>query len=180
MGRKYDFQQHAAFISILLIAVFVLTACGFKLRGQAVSLPFKSLYVLAPDGPGQIFGVHLERAIRTTPTTKVVMEPDDADAMIEIISAISEKAILSLSGGGRVRDFNVVYRVNYRVVNQQRVEIIPPTEILLARILPFLDEQILAKDAEEKLLVRDMQADAIQQILWRLSTYKPDPEKPAS
>ncbi|MEK7779459.1 MAG: LPS assembly lipoprotein LptE [Pseudomonadota bacterium] len=180
MGRKYDFQQHTAFISILLIAVFVLTACGFKLRGHAVSLPFKSLYVLAPDGPGQIFGVHLERAIRTTPTTKVVMEPDDADAMVEIISAISEKAILSLSGGGRVRDFNVVYRVNYRVVNQQRVEIIPPTEILLARILPFLDEQILAKDAEEKLLVRDMQADAIQQILWRLSTYKPDLEKPAS
>lgn len=180
MGRKYDFQRHAAFISILLVAIFALTACGFKLRGQTVSLPFKSLYVLAPDGPGQIFGVHLERAIRTTPTTKVVMEPDSADAMIEIISAISEKAILSLSGGGRVRDFNVVYRVNYRVVNQQRIEIIPPTEILLARILPFLDEQILAKDAEEKLLVRDMQADAIQQILWRLSTYKPDPEKPAS
>lgn len=99
MGRKYNFQQHAAFVSILLITVFVLTACGFKLRGQAVSLPFKSLYVLAPDGPGQIFGVHLERAIRTTPTTKVVMEPDDADAMIEIISATSEKAILSLSGG---------------------------------------------------------------------------------
>lgn len=74
----------------------------------------------------------------------------------------------------------MVYRVNYRVVNQQRAEIIPPTEISLARILPFLDEQILAKDSEEKLLVRDMQVDAIQQILWRLSTYKPDPEKPAS
>lgn len=180
MGKKYDFQQYVAFILILLIAVLALTACGFKLRGQTVSLPFKSLYVLAPDGPGQIFGVHLERAIRTTPTTKVVMEPDSADAMIEIISAISEKGILSLSGGGRVRDFNVVYRVHYRVVNQQRTEIIPPTEVSLARILPFLDEQIVAKDAEERLLIRDMQADAIQQILWRLSTYKPDLENPTS
>ncbi|GKS69535.1 LPS-assembly lipoprotein [Nitrosomonas sp. PY1] len=180
MDRKYNFQQHTGFISVFLIAVFILTACGFKLRGETVSLPFKSLYVLAPDGPGQIFGVHLERAIRTTPTTKVVMEPDNADAMIEIIGAVSEKSILSLSGGGRVRDFNVVYRVSYRVVNQQRIQIIPPTEILLARILPFLDEQIVAKGFEENLLIKDMQADAIQQILWRLSTYKPNPEEPTS
>lgn len=65
----------------------------FKLRGQTIALPFKSLYVLAPDGPGQILGIKLERAIRASPTTSVVMSPENAEAVIEIIGAITEKGI---------------------------------------------------------------------------------------
>jgi len=91
---------------------------------------------------------------------------------LEVISANSERVILSLSGGGRVRDFNLVYRVKYRLYDKQGVEIVPQTEITLTRILPFLDAQVLAKEAEEKLLQKDMQSDAIQQMLWRLSTVK--------
>ena len=165
MDRKYNFQQHAT-LWVVLIMSLLLVACGFKLRGETVSLPFKSLYVSAPEGPGQILGVKLERAIRATPTTTVVMDP--------------EKGILSLSGGGRVRDFNVIYRVAYRVINQEKAEIVPVSEVSLARILPFLDEQILAKNEEENLLIKDMQKDAVRQILWRLSTYKPDAEKTTS
>ncbi len=179
MDRKYYFQQHATLWVVLIMSV-LLVACGFKLRGETVSLPFKSLYVSAPEGPGQILGVKLERAIRATPTTRVVMDPENAEAVIEIISATTEKSILSLSGGGRVRDFNVIYRVAYRVINPEKAEIIPVSEVSLARILPFLDEQILAKNEEENLLIKDMQKDAVRQILWRLSTYKPDAEKTTS
>ena len=180
MNKKYTLQRQATILIMLLILPLVLVACGFQLRGQTVALPFKSLYVLAPEGPGQILGVKLERAIRATSTTKVVMNPENAEAMIEIISATSEKAILSLSGGGRVRDFNVVYRVAFRVINQEKVEIVPVSEVSLARILPFLDEQILAKNEEENLLIKDMQKDAVRQILWRLSTSKPDADKTTS
>lgn len=180
MNKKYTLQRQGTILLILLILSLALTACGFKLRGQSVALPFKSLYVLAPEGPGQILGVKLERAIRATPTTRVVMDAENAEAMIEIISATTEKGILSLSGGGRVRDFNVVYRVAFRVFNQEKVEIVPTSEVSLARILPYLDEQILAKNEEETLLIKDMQNDAVQQILWRLSTYKPADEKTTS
>ena len=155
---------------LLLVILFLLTACGFKLRGQISSLPFKSLYVSAPDG--HTIGMDLERAIGTSSTTKVVDNAEEAEATLEIISAVNERAILSLSGGGRVRDFNLIYRVMYRLVDKQGVEVIPNTEIAITRVLPFLDAQILAKEAEERLLQRDMQADAIQQILWRLSAFK--------
>lgn len=154
----------------LLVILFLLAACGFKLRGQISSLPFKSLYVSAPDG--HTIGMDLERAIGTSSTTKVVANSEEAEATLEIISAVNERAILSLSGGGRVRDFNLIYRVMYRLVDKQGVEIIPNTEIAITRVLPFLDAQILAKEAEERLLQKDMQADAIQQILWRLSAIK--------
>ena len=71
-----------------------------------------------------------------------------------------------------MRDFNLLYRVRYRLYDKQNVEIVPITEIALTRILPFLDAQILAKEAEERLLQKDMEADAIQQMLWRLSTIQ--------
>ena len=155
---------------LLLVILFLLAACGFKLRGQISSLPFKSLYVSAPDG--HTIGMDLERAIGTSSTTKVVDNAEEAEATLEIISAVNQRAILSLSGGGRVRDFNLIYRVMYRLVDKQGVEIIPNTEIAITRVLPFLDAQILAKESEERLLQKDMQADAIQQILWRLSAIK--------
>lgn len=154
----------------ILAVLMLLAACGFKLRGQISSLPFKSLYISAPEG--QTIGMDLERAVGASSTTKVVSNVENAEAMLEIISVASERAILSLSGGGRVRDFNLIFRVIYRLVDKQGTEILPNTEVALTRILPFLDAQILAKEAEERLLYRDMQADAIQQIMWRLSAIK--------
>ena len=159
-------KQHILILVILLL----LTACGFKLRGQISSLPFKTLYISAPDG--NTIGMNLERAIGTSSTTKVVANAEDAEATLEVISATSERIILSLSGGGRVRDFNLLYRVRYRLYDKQNVEIVPHTEVTLTRVLPFLAAQILAKEAEERLLQKDMEADAIQQMLWRLSTIQ--------
>lgn len=158
---------------LILVVLCLLTACGFKLRGQISTLPFKSMYVNAPDG--HTIGIEMERMIKTSSTTKLAASPAEADATLDIISAVNDRAILSLSGGGRVRDFNLIYRVIYRVLDHRGVEIVPNTEITLARILPFLDAQIVAKEAEERLLVKDMQTDALQQIVWRLSTYKAPP-----
>ncbi|OQW81322.1 MAG: hypothetical protein BVN30_11600 [Proteobacteria bacterium ST_bin16] len=155
---------------LILVILFLLTACGFKLRGQISSLPFKTLYISAPDG--NTIGMNLERAIGTSSTTKVVANVEEAEATLEVISATHERIILSLSGGGRVRDLNLLYRVKYRLYDKQNVEIVPNTEIALTRVLPFLDAQILAKEAEERLLQKDMEADAIQQMLWRLSTIQ--------
>ncbi|UJP06152.1 MAG: LPS assembly lipoprotein LptE [Nitrosomonas sp.] len=156
---------------LIVVIMVLLTACGFKLRGQIAALPFKSMYVNAPDGHS--IGIEMERMIKASSTTKLASSPSEADATLDIISAANQRMILSLSGGGRVRDFNLIYRVIYRVLDKNGVEIVPNTEITLTRILPFLDAQILAKEAEEALLVRDMQTDALQQIVWRLSAIKP-------
>ncbi len=155
---------------LIVLMVILLTACGFKLRGQISALPFQSMYVNAPDGHS--IGIQMERMIKTSSTTKLAPSPSEADATLDIISATNQRAILSLSGGGRVRDFNLIYRVIYRVLDKNGVEIVPNTEIALTRILPFLDAQIVAKEHEEALLVKDMQNDALQQIIWRLSAYK--------
>jgi LPS-assembly lipoprotein len=50
---------------------------------------------------------------------------------------------------------------------------LPTSEILLTRDMAYSDAQVLAKEAEEALLYRDMQRDMVQQIMRRLVAAKP-------
>jgi len=50
--------------------------------------------------------------------------------------------------------------------------LIAPTEIVQQRDISFNESAVLAKEAEEALLYRDMQTDIVQQLLRRLAAVK--------
>jgi LPS-assembly lipoprotein len=155
---------------ILLISLcFALAACGFQLRGQA-SLPFDTIYISFPVG--HPIGTDIRRLVQSGTTTRVVDKAKNAQATLEIISAENDKQIMSVSGGGRVREFELRYRVSFRLVNAKGEELIPTSEIALRRILPYTDAQVVAKEGEEAMLVREMQGDSADQILRRLEAVK--------
>ena len=79
---------------------------------------------------------------------------------------------MSVSGGGRVREFELRYRVAFRLTDAKGVELIPVSEISMHRILPYTDAQVVAKEGEEAMLVREMQNDSAAQIMRRLSAVK--------
>ena len=156
--------HHSTFI-ILATAALLLAGCGFHLRG-AVSLPFETLYVDAPQA--SVFANQLRRMIGTGSQTRVADSPGTADATLQLLSELREKEILSLSAGGRVRELQLRYRVQYRVYDRNKIELAPPSEIVLRRDYSFNDQEQLSKESEEALLYRDMQNDAVQQLLRRL------------
>jgi len=45
----------------------------------------------------------------------------------------------------------------------------PTSQIDISRIIPFSNAQVLAKQAEERMLIREMRSDAIQQTIRRLA-----------
>jgi LPS-assembly lipoprotein len=47
---------------------------------------------------------------------------------------------------------------------------VPSSLVQLTRDMTYDDSQILAKEAEEQLLFRDMQSDMVQQVLRRLAS----------
>lgn len=152
-----------------VVFCFFLAACGFQLRGQA-TLPFETLYISFPVG--NPIGTDLRRFVKAGTSTRLVADPKSAQATLEVISAANERQIMSVSGGGRVREFELRYRVSFRLVDAKGVELIPVNEIALRRILPFTDAQVVAKEGEEAMLVREMQSDAAAQILRRLEAVK--------
>lgn len=142
-----------------------LTACGFQLRGSA-TLPFNTLYVEAPLG--SLFATQLRRVIGSASQTRITNTQAEADATLRVLQELREKEILSLSAGGRVREFQLRYRVQYQVYDKNKAPVAPPGEIELRRDYSFNDQEQLSKESEEALLYRDMQADAVQQLLRRL------------
>ena len=155
---------------ILLVAFCsVLGACGFQLRGQA-SLPFETIYISFPVG--HPIGTDLKRLIKAGTNTRIVDKAKSAQTTLEIISVVNDKQIMSVSGGGRVREFELRYRVSFRLVDAKGADLIPTNEIALRRILPYTDAQVVAKEGEEAMLVKEMQNDSAQQILRRLEAVK--------
>jgi LPS-assembly lipoprotein len=63
--------------------------------------------------------------------------------------------------------------MSFTVRDAKGTELVPPTQISLRRNMAFDETQVLAKESEEALLYRDMQADLVQQIIRRLVSMKP-------
>jgi LPS-assembly lipoprotein len=154
-------------IFALLLAALLAGGCGFHLRGQA-DLPFATLNV---PGNSPLLA-ELRRNIRTGTPTDLVATAAGADAVFEVASEVREKVILSLDTTGRVREFQLRYRVAFRVHDGKGRTWLAPDEIVLTRDISFNDGQVLAKESEEALLYRDMQSDMVQQIMRRLAAIR--------
>jgi LPS-assembly lipoprotein len=154
----------------LALAITVLTACGFQLRG-AYSLPYESLYLAMADY--DVIGANLRRAIRGAGTTHLASTASDAQAILVPVNEYRDRVILSLSGTGRVSELRLRYLYNYRVTDKKGRDLVAPGSIELVRDLTYDDSNVLAKQQEEILLWRDMENDLVQQLMRRLAATKP-------
>ena len=161
------FIIHRSSFIIVLTATLLLSACGFQLRGTA-SLPFQSIYVQA--APQSLLATQIKRAVKAGSSTRIADRPEQADVILQITNELRDKQILSLSGGGRVSEYLLRYRVSFRLTDSKNREHIPASEIALKRDVTYSDDQALSKESEEALLYRDMERDAVQQLVRRLQS----------
>lgn len=148
-----------------------LVSCGFQLRGST-ELPFRTLWVGFSDASP--LGTEFRRYIRSGTSTRLVDDAAQAEAKLQVISESREKEILSLDATGQVRQYALYYVFVFRVDDGKGRDFIAPTRITLKREISVDNNTILAKQAEENLLYRDMQSDLVQQLLRRLAAVKPD------
>ena len=132
-------------------------------------MPFESLYIQA-NNPSVT--IDIKRRIQASSKTAVLDSQKDAQAILVIKKAELKKKILSVSGTGRVREFQLRYSILFRVNDQQGREIVPDTKIQVSRVLPYSDSAILSAGAEEQMLLRDMKKNAILKLMDRLGKVK--------
>jgi len=152
----------------ILISALCLTvmACGFHLRGQA-TLPFDTLYVSPANDA--TFATELKRAVLAGTNARLSDNPKDAEAIFQLESESRERRILAINTGGTVAEYELRLYVTFRVYNSKGQNWIAPTILTLKRNVSYNDAQVLAKDYEEAQLYRDMQSDAVLQVLQRMS-----------
>jgi LPS-assembly lipoprotein len=175
LGRPAVVLGRAATVVLLIIASAMMSSCGFQLRGAA-TYPFTSVQVQAPvtaalGGAGApVVPDVIEGLTRNGIQVKEKIE--DADFSVRFLQVTFDKRVLSLSGSGRAREFELEYRIRYEFVDARQKLWGEPGEITIRRDFSFSESQALAKEAEERQLIRDMQIDGAIQILRRLQAVR--------
>ena len=160
-------------LAALLVAL-ALAGCGFQLRGTA-NLPFETIVI---PGAGGGIALDLKRNIQSGTNARVIDDVKSTQAVLQFLEEVRSKEILALTATGRVREYRLIYRVGFRVHDGKGGEFVPANTIRLTRDVTFNDSDILAKEAEEGLLFRDMQFDMVQQVMRVLAAAQP-PKPPA-
>jgi LPS-assembly lipoprotein len=169
MNRRatLSFWGRAALASL---AAGVLGGCGFTLRG-AHHYAFQTIAVM--PNPGGALAIELRRSFGGAVRVLELEEPlTKAQVVIDILQELREKVVVGVSSSGQVREFQLRLRVKFRVRTPQGDELTPEIEIMQQRDISFNESAVLAKEAEEGLLYRDMQSDIVQQLMRRLATLK--------
>jgi LPS-assembly lipoprotein len=94
------------------------------------------------------------------------------DAIIEVLSESRQKVVVGVNAAGLVREFELRLAVRFSVRTPKGKVLIEPTDIRLERSVSFNEAAVLSKETEEVMLNRDMQTDAVQQIVRRLAAIK--------
>ena len=149
-----------------------LSACGFALR-QPPQFAFKTLYVGVPET--SLFGIELRRNLAALANVQLITDParqQTADVILDILQEQRIKTVVGINAAGQVREFQLRFILRFRLRTAKGRELIEPTELAQQRDISFNEAAVLAKEAEEAQLYRNMQTDLVQQILRRLAAVK--------
>lgn len=156
--------------ALAVAAGALLSGCGFKLRSSQ-NFAFQTVAVTPERGAG--VAAELSRflgdAIRPLAPRAGEQPPQ---VIVDILQELREKTVVGVNASGQVREFQLRIRVKFRMRTPQGTELIAPAEIVQQRDISFNESAVLAKEAEEALLYRDMQSDVVQQLLRRLAAVK--------
>ena len=147
-----------------------LAGCGFELR-KAPDFAFRSIAIPA----GTPMANELRRTIASAGDVQVTgrqVPVDQAQVVLDLVAELREKVVVGLNASGQVREFQLRSIVRFRLRTPQGRELIPETELVQQRDISFNESAVLAKEAEETLLYRDMQTDLVQQLMRRLAAVK--------
>lgn len=149
---------------LLLVLTSNFISCGYQLRG-AQDVSFKSISI---DGGSRKFTSILKKKFNQS---GVKINSVDPEVSLEIINDDLTKEILSLSSKGKVREYQITYRVSYRVKSKNG-EWDSPVKIETSRDYTFDDTNIIAKTEEEFRIIKGMQDQLIRTMVTQISVLK--------
>jgi len=162
-------MRRALLSFVVASAALWLAGCGFHLRGAA-SYAFESVYLNSSAAPP--FNNEMRRALTGAGSATLTETAVAAQVVLDIPAVQDDKEVLSLSTAGAVREYQLIKRVSFRLHDKEGADWMPAGEVVIRRSYTYNETQVLARDLEEQRLQKDMQTDAIQQIIRRLQAAK--------
>lgn len=149
----------------LVVALALLSACGFHLRGSVTAkMELPPVYLAGAAGP-------LQRELRhylALSEATVVAQEKDAQLVIELLGEDIQRRVLSVGSTGKVEEYEVHYAAGYAVRRADGTVLIPHETLDRQREYTYSESEVLAKDAEQARLVQDMRREVVRQMVRRV------------
>ncbi len=169
-------RQHGLKERLLILAlVFTVSACGFQLRGSLeISDDLSPLHL----EKNSVFDLAREiKALLSTNDIKTVesegsgagVGAEKANSQLSLLNESKTRRVLSVDGNGRVREFLLIYTVNYSIKIKQSKLL--DESLTVQRSLLFNPDAVLAVVNESEVLYKDMRRDAARLILLKLQAH---------
>ena len=156
-----------AFLSLLAVAV--LSACGFRMRG-AINLPYK--YAIINGTMTVELRQGLTRAIEVGSNVKMTRDPKEADLTINILLDQATQQILTYNISGQITGYRLIMLVKFNAIDKDGNEIIPDSDVYMMRDMDFSISSPTAAELMTAELNSSMRQDIINQILRRIAALQ--------
>ncbi len=155
-------SRRGSFAGVTL--ALLLAGCGFQLRGDA-AVGVKALHVTAVGGSTVATEVR-----RTLGPAQVAPTAAGAQLILRFLAEARDKSVHTITGTGRVYEFQLRLIVRYEIQVPGREEpLVASTEVEARRLVTYSETAPIAKEAEEELLFKDMQAELAGRILRQVA-----------
>ena len=157
-----------ALAHLLLPALLAgLSACGFHLRGDVELPPVLQDTCIESRDPYTGIARPLRNQLERSGVT-VLETPEQASAVLKIVSERSENRVLSVGSSGKATEYELFNEVVFSLRDAAGKVLLKPQTVRMTRDLVFDETELLGKLSEADSIHREMLDSIARQILTRI------------
>lgn len=168
-------MRNRLYLLVSVLCVALLSGCGFNIRGsqQSGSQMVGQLYL---EEVGNVSVLQPLRNALKAQQVQFAAIRDEADTVVILSNEILSRRVASVSGSGKVSEYELLHSVGLRVVRSddstKAGELVVDTSKLpklqtvsVARDYTYDETDVLAKDDEERILRAEMKEELVRHLV---------------
>jgi LPS-assembly lipoprotein len=152
--------------SLLLVIAFLISACGWQLRGNMETANLQSLHVDSFNPQG-VFTKELDKALHKQ-GVNLEKNSTNAQTNLVILDQNSERRVATVSGSARAAQYLLIESVTFTALDQNGNELIDGTTLSSERLIDFDENQVIGMQSEADTIRTELRQDLIRLIMSRL------------
>jgi LPS-assembly lipoprotein len=152
---------------LILVSCFLLTACGFHLRGhEPLPTQLNTLYIQT-DEPYNPFIKQLKQTLQNI-GVNVVSDEQDAPITMAILKNTSLQTTTSVGISGQMTTLLLQHSLTYQLLNSHGIPLQAPRTVSTARSYSIATNAVVGNTSAQVTLEDEMQRDLIFQLFNQL------------
>ncbi len=149
----------------VLLSTLLVTSCGFQLREeQQLDDRLRTLYLAAERNSDTLRTVRsqLERN-----GVRLLEHPGPEGLYLQIISENHGRRAATLNSRAKTEEYELRSQLVFQVMQADKTPLLEPVTLIAERVYGFDENQVNAKEVEERQLMQEMRQDLARQLVRR-------------